>query len=97
MPKITFIAEKNKPAIEVPVGANLMESLLQAGLPVASSCLGKGICSKCRIQIVSGLENLDRESELAQALRERNHVSNEYRISCQTLVNGDICIDTAYW
>jgi ferredoxin, 2Fe-2S len=95
MPLIRFV--KNIPALEVPDGAILMESLLLAGLPVASSCHGDGVCAKCRIQILAGLENLSKPETIEQILRERNRLAKDIRISCQTRVHGDITVDASYW
>lgn len=95
MPKIRF--SKNYPEIEVPVGANLMRALLDAGLPVASSCHGDGVCAKCRILVVEGLENLSRPNAVEMILRDRLKIPKHQRISCQTEVVGDIQIDTTYW
>lgn len=95
MPVVRF--SKPRPEIQVPNGANLMQSLLTAGLPVASSCRGDGVCAKCRIQIVSGSENLSQESELEKSLRDRHQFSKHERLSCQVTVYGDVLIDTSYW
>jgi 2Fe-2S ferredoxin len=92
---IKFI--KNKPSIEVPVGANLMRSLLSAGLPVASSCDGDGICSKCRIKIIEGPQNLSIPNDTELILKEQNSIGKEFRISCQTEVLGDVTVDATYW
>jgi 2Fe-2S ferredoxin len=95
MPKIQFT--KDIAPITVASGAQLMTSLLDAGLPVASSCYGKGICSKCRVQIISGAENLSIETDNEKQLRERNKIADGNRISCQTKVIGDVTIDASYW
>ncbi len=95
MARIQFV--KTYPTLEVEAGTLLMEALLRAGLPVASSCHGDGICGKCRIQIVSGSENLTQINPIEAIVRERLRVPPEYRISCQTRVMGDITIDTSYW
>jgi ferredoxin, 2Fe-2S len=95
MPRIEFV--KNKPALIVEHGANLMKVLLENGLPVASSCHGQGVCTKCRIRIVAGRENLSPENEFEKSLRARLNIPDDMRLSCQTAVNGDIVIDTNYW
>lgn len=95
MPVIRF--SKNHPPIEVSLGANLMESLLEAGLPVASSCHGDGICARCRIEIVNGWENLSPINETESILRSRHRIQKPLRISCQTEVLGDITVDASYW
>lgn len=95
MPIISFA--KNRPPIEVSIGANLMESLLNAGLPVASSCFGDGICARCRIQIVKGGESLSPIGTLEEILKTRLRIPADVRISCQTQVLGDVTIDATYW
>lgn len=103
MPWIHF--RKARPSIEVPVGTELMQALLDHGIPVASSCRGDGICAKCRIEIVSpaGAElteiakNLSPENDSESFLRERHGLEPSERISCQTRVLGDITVDTTYW
>ena len=95
MPKIKFI--KNKPELEVPLHANLMQALLTAGLPVASSCNGDGVCSKCRIKIIEGQKNLSEPNDTELILKEQNSLGKELRISCQVEVLGDITVDASYW
>lgn len=95
MPVIRFA--KNYPDVQVEKGALLMKSLLDAGLPVASSCHGDGVCAKCRIVILEGRENLSKVNAVEQMLRDRLRIPPEVRISCQTEVHGDIKIDTSYW
>lgn len=74
-----------------------MQSLLDAGLPVASSCGGEGVCSKCKIKIISGNENLSKPNDTELVLKEQNSVSKDYRISCQVEVLGDVTVDAGYW
>ncbi|MBS1968721.1 MAG: (2Fe-2S)-binding protein [Bdellovibrionales bacterium] len=95
MPTIRF--KKNRPPIEVPVGAVLMRSLLDAGLPVASSCNSDGVCAKCGIRIVEGMENLSEPNATELFLKEKNNIRAGFRISCQTQVLGDVTVDAGYW
>lgn len=83
--------------IQVAAGANLMQSLLAAHLPVASSCNGDGVCAKCKIEIVEGMKNLNIPNEVELFLKEKNKIDSRFRISCQTQVFGDIKIDAGYW
>ncbi|KYG67032.1 hypothetical protein AZI86_08430 [Bdellovibrio bacteriovorus] len=96
MPRISFKKNNHAP-IEVPLNTNLMKALLQADLPVASSCDGDGVCAKCKIIIVEGAENLSRENATEIFLKESNNIPPQARISCQTGVLGDIVIDATYW
>lgn len=92
---ISFI--KPIPALKVQHGAPLMQSLLQAGLPVASSCRGQGICTKCRVQVVQNPQNLSPTTEREQSLSQQHRFAPDERLSCQAQVNGPITIDTNYW
>lgn len=74
-----------------------MHSLLQAGIPVASSCYGDGVCGKCRLEVVQGKENLTGPETLEQILRERLSLAPGLRVSCQTQVLGDVTVDASYW
>lgn len=74
-----------------------MRSLLDAGLPVASSCDGDGVCAKCKVIVLAGAENLSTPNETENFLRESHGLNKNIRISCQTTVSGDIMIDTTYW
>ncbi len=74
-----------------------MHALLAHGLPVASSCHGEGVCSKCRVRILAGAANLSPESTLEGDLKNRNRIGTDFRISCQARVLNDIVIDTTYW
>jgi 2Fe-2S ferredoxin len=74
-----------------------MRSLLDAGVPVASSCNSEGVCAKCGIQIMEGAENLSVPNAIEIFLKEKNKIRSDFRISCQTQVLGDVLIDAGYW
>lgn len=96
MPEIKFA--KNFPSLQVSPQNSLMKELLGAGLPVASSCGGDGVCAKCRVFVLEGAENLSpaEESELQLAARLKFN-SNE-RLSCQAkCLIGSVRLDTDYW
>lgn len=95
MPQISFV--KNKAPLEVPIGTNLMQALLEADIPVASSCHGDGICCKCVVSVLKGTDHLSPRNQTEVELLERNPLSANQRVSCQTQVLGDIEIDTGYW
>lgn len=76
----------------------LMSLLLAAGIPVASSCQGDGVCGKCKIQIIQGMDNLSSQTPLEIQLAKKNKLNETERISCQTyLVKNTVSIDTPYW
>jgi len=91
MPKIT-IPQKNL-CLEASEGINLMEFLLASGLPVASSCKGDGICSKCFIKVTPRSD----PSDLEKNTMARNKIPDQYRLSCQIWVTTDLVVETTYW
>jgi 2Fe-2S ferredoxin len=93
MPVISFV--KTRPSVEVASGTNLMQALLDAGRPVASSCRGDGVCGKCRIQIVAG--QISPPSDREKFLIERHSVPAGSRVSCQVSVTSDLTVDASYW
>ena len=74
-----------------------MQALLNAGLPVASSCDGDGVCAKCRLIIVEGNENLSPANDTEEFLKESNSIAPNMRISCQVQVLGPVTLDATYW
>lgn len=92
MPNI-YVPQKNL-TIPVDSGTNLMQALQKAEVPVASSCLGEGICSMCKMT-VEGI--VDAPSELELRTKTRNKLSDKERLSCQISVLNDLTVTTSYW
>lgn len=88
--------QKNQ-QVSVAPQATLMEGLKQAGLPVASSCRGEGVCTKCRVQIIAGAENLSPPTDLELLAYETELLPAVWRLSCQCRVLGDVTVKTSYW
>lgn len=74
-----------------------MQTLLKAGVPIASSCHGEGICGKCHVKIVNGHQMLSPAQELEIQCKQRNLIPMSHRLSCQTFAMGDVTVDTDYW
>jgi ferredoxin len=106
MPKVTFVTEKKD--IEVPVGANLRQEAIKAGVQVykgihrALNCHGFGLCGSCKVLVKKGGENLSSKGllerfTLATAPTTQFAVighESDMRLSCQVKVNGDCSIET---
>ena len=103
MPKIKFIKEQKE--IEVPVGANLREQALKAGIPVYSgvnkylNCYGLGCCGTCRVLIKNDtMKNCSPKSFWEKLRLGLSWFSigaeKEVRLSCKTKVTGDIEVHT---
>jgi len=81
---LTLSAEPNK---------NLMDLLIESGLPVASSCLGEGVCSKCAVEMTPA--GIPSEIEVKSLTRNKRPLSE--RLCCQVFINCDLEVKTSYW
>lgn len=81
--------------VDAAPGVTLMAAARAAGLPVASSCAGRGACGWCRITVLEGaITSPDaRESALLDKLGARA----EERIACLARALGPVTIATDYW
>jgi len=95
MPKVSI--PQKQMTIDVEPGANLMNALLNAGLPVASSCHGDGICSMCRVRITSAEGAINHPVAFEIDSMKRNKCAPDERLSCQVEVRGDLTVQTKYW
>src|SRR5262249_56821904 len=98
-----FVNDNNK-EIEVPVGANLREEALKAGVVVYPgltrylNCFGHGTCGTCAVVVKKGKENLSPPGRF-EKMRLKLLMSNigregVVRLSCQCKVMGDCSIET---
>jgi ferredoxin, 2Fe-2S len=75
----------------------VFQTLRKHDIPVASSCLGDGVCGKCKLTVVQGLENLSPIEPLEQKLIDKYSLSPQQRISCQCHATGDVTLTSTYW
>lgn len=92
MANITFVNE-SKEAI-VMDGSNLRIKALENNIDIykfvakLTNCNGYGQCATCVVEIVDGLENLSPKTDFENK-KLKNKPAN-YRLACQTLVNGNV-------
>ncbi len=78
----------------------LMRQCLEAGLPVASSCSGRGACARCAVLVLNGMEALSRPGTHELLVLSRNGYPEHMRLSCQCRVlnrAAKVLITTGYW
>ena len=92
MPKV-YLPQKQL-TLEAVTGENLLTFLQAQQIPVASSCLGDGICSMCKMKVVGTLVEA---LELEKNTLARNKASASERLSCQISINHDLEVTTKYW
>ena len=95
MPKIVFLPLGK--TVELKSGETLFKAARVNGVPLGSSCRGDGICGWCRVEIVSGNENLSRPEKAELKLRDSAGFLENERLACGTRVYGDVVITTGYW
>ncbi|HLO89274.1 MAG TPA: 2Fe-2S iron-sulfur cluster-binding protein [Nostocaceae cyanobacterium] len=96
MGNIKFVKE-NKEVIAAD-GANLRLKALENGVDIykffgkMTNCGGYGQCATCVVEIAEGLENLSPRTEVEN--RKFRKKPDNYRLACQTLVNGPVSVIT---
>lgn len=78
----------------------LMRQCLEAGLPVASSCSGRGACGRCMVQILEGAGSLSPAGPHERLVLERNGAQPGVRLSCQARIERDagaVVLTVGYW
>ena len=96
MANITFVKEKKE--VVAADGANLREKALQNKIDIytfkgkLTNCGGYGQCGTCIVAIAEGMENLSERTAFEQ--RKLKKKPDNYRLACQTVVNGDVSVET---
>jgi ferredoxin len=96
MSTITFVNE-NKEVVTA-IGGNLREKAIQNKIDIYTlkgklmNCGGYGQCGTCIVEIVKGMENLSEKTPFEQKVLRKK--PDNYRLACQTIVNGAISVKT---
>ena len=93
--RILFLPSKHE--VRVTRGANLLEVAREAGLTVASACGADGVCGRCGLEILEGLETLAEQSAREVLVKERNRIDPKLRLACMLRVEGDLVVTAPYW
>ncbi|MEO1801732.1 MAG: 2Fe-2S iron-sulfur cluster-binding protein [Cyanobacteria bacterium J06629_2] len=96
MTTITF--DKENQEVIAAQGSNLREKALQNRVDIYTlggklrNCGGLGQCSTCIVEVAQGMENLSPKTDFEQRRLKRK--PDNYRLACQTMVNGPVTIIT---
>jgi uncharacterized 2Fe-2S/4Fe-4S cluster protein (DUF4445 family) len=74
-------------SVRVPPGSTVLDAARTAGLPLMTSCGGKGTCGKCLVQIMEGRYETRSSASLPARL-----IKEGYVLSCLTGVQDDLTI-----
>jgi ferredoxin len=75
----------------------LLDVARRAGIPLGNSCGGIGVCSRCKVRIVAGAENLTPATSVETRFATARGFAEDERMACQAVVLGDCEITTTYW
>ena len=100
MSNIKFVNNDNQQIKEVLVaqGANLRLKALENQVDLYKfvgkmmNCGGYGQCGTCVVEIVEGQENLSDRTKVEENKLKKK--PDNYRLACQTLVNGPVTVKT---
>ncbi|MBD2386907.1 2Fe-2S iron-sulfur cluster-binding protein [Cylindrospermum sp. FACHB-282] len=96
MGNIKFVKENKE--IVAADGANLRLKAVENGIDIytflskMTNCGGSGQCCTCVVEIVEGLENLSPRTDVENKKFKKK--PENYRLACQTLVNGPVSVVT---
>lgn len=86
-----------------PVGTPVLSAARSLGVDIDSVCGGRAICGRCQVNVAVGefakhgihskAENLSGVSQVEVRYDEKRGLKEGRRLSCQTLIQGDIVID----
>ncbi|QNE38119.1 (2Fe-2S)-binding protein [Hymenobacter sp. NBH84] len=78
-------------AVPVPADATLLAALHAAGHDWMHACGGRGRCTSCRIQVITGLELLTPPTDVELRYRRAGRLLSHERLTCQTrLPTGEV-------
>lgn len=78
--------------IEFESDAGLLETLVDAGIPVVHLCGGRGRCSTCRVFVLEGLEELSERTPPEEEMATKLDLPDVVRLACQTRLNGSVSL-----
>jgi uncharacterized 2Fe-2S/4Fe-4S cluster protein (DUF4445 family) len=70
------------------LGDSIYTALINLNIPIQSLCSGRGMCGRCKIQILNGSNFLNYPTQAEQELLEPEEIEQGYRLACQTKIDN---------
>jgi uncharacterized 2Fe-2S/4Fe-4S cluster protein (DUF4445 family) len=83
--KVTFLPEGKD--IEVEENSTIMQAAAKAGVYINTICGGKGVCGKCRVQIISGTVKPGKQDI---ALLTKEQIDDSFVLACQAKIQDNL-------
>ncbi len=77
----------------VPPGTTLFSAAHWIGLPIDSTCGGRGTCGKCKVRLLEGATEV---TTADNRLLRKDEVDDGWRLSCQARIYEDIACDVPH-
>jgi uncharacterized 2Fe-2S/4Fe-4S cluster protein (DUF4445 family) len=87
--KVEVTYQPSGKTVRVPAGTTLFNAAHWAGLPIESTCGGRGTCGKCGVQVLEG----EAELSLADYRHLADKLDDGWRLSCQCPITGPMTVD----
>lgn len=75
----------------------ILDVARRAAVPLGNSCGGIGVCSRCKVRVVAGAENLTPATSVEARFAAARGFAEDERMACQAVVRGDCVVTTSYW
>ena len=80
---------RSQTTTHVPAGTTLFHAAHWAGIPIESTCGGRGTCGKCKVRVLEG----HAERTLADYRHISDGLDEGWRLSCQSEVTEDMLVE----
>lgn len=92
MPRVTFVHPQGLSG-EVEVNRSILEAAEALGFPLPHDCGGNASCTTCRVEVISGEDNLSEIDFDEQDLLDRENLTERYhRLGCQAKILGEVVV-----
>ena len=75
--------------INVSAPQTVLQAIQATGLDWMHACGAKGRCTTCRVEVITGMENLSPETSAELKYREAGRLKKTERLTCQVTVLQD--------
>jgi ferredoxin len=82
---------------EAKTDETLLDVARRAAVPLGNSCGGVGVCSRCKVRVLAGAENLTPRTTTEMRFAAARGFEQDERMACQAVVRGECEVTTDYW
>ncbi len=84
-------------AAEARPDETVLDTARRAGAPIGNSCGSVGVCARCRIRVLAGVQHLSPPTTIEIRVSAQRGLSADERLACQAVVTGPVEVTTGYW